>query len=416
MNNFFDDVDADLNHYGTPDIDIESNNPQVFSSDTFNRFVASNIGNKDNALSIVHHNIRSLTKNYDGFMVDLEMLDLTFDVICLSETWMKGNALDIYFPNYVPFHQMRCSRRGGGVAIYVKNSLISKTRPELNICTENSELVSAEIIHRNKRVIICTAYRPPSGNKQEFENEIVARLSMIDPNVDVNFLVGDVNMDLMQVNSNNEIAKFYDSIISCGLIPTIFQPTHIFTSQNSDQTSGSIIDNIFSSSANYLKSGILNFNVTDHLPIFILFDNFFTPCFTTEKIRYRVINYSTIAKFSETFSKINLYQIISPHHDSDTAIKLLDGTIFKIFNDCCPIKSKTIKQKDKNSPWIRPVLRRMIRRKHMLYNQMRQGTIESGFYNHFRNSLTTSIRRAKADYHKNLFGSIKHNIKKHGKL
>ena len=81
MNNFFDDVDADLNHYGTPDIDIESNNPQVFSSDTCNRFVASNIVNKDNALSIVHHNIRSLTKNYDGFMVDLEMLDLTIDVI-----------------------------------------------------------------------------------------------------------------------------------------------------------------------------------------------------------------------------------------------------------------------------------------------------------------------------------------------
>ena len=56
----------------------------------------------------------------------------------MSETWMKGNALDICFPNYVPFHQMRCSRRGGGVAIYVKNSLISKTRPELNICTENN--------------------------------------------------------------------------------------------------------------------------------------------------------------------------------------------------------------------------------------------------------------------------------------
>ena len=52
----------------------------------------------------------------------METINLVIDIICISETWINENThCDSFFPGYQSFHSMRENRRGGGVAIYVRN-------------------------------------------------------------------------------------------------------------------------------------------------------------------------------------------------------------------------------------------------------------------------------------------------------
>ena len=405
MDELFDEIDANLNHYGNEDI------RQVFSRGMFNNFVNLNLSSDKDSLSLIHINIRSLSKNYETFKIALETIDLKFDLICVSETWMHEHVLDIYFPNYVPYHKMRSDRRGGGVAIYVKNVFLSKELAHIGLCNENTECIFTEITHRNKKIVIGTTYRPPSGNKDQFEEDITSRLSMIS-NIGDTILAGDVNMDLLRINENNNVAKFYESIVSCGLIPSISQPTHIFTCRDSGLPSATLIDNIFASNPNYLKAGIINLDVSDHLPIIVVYDKYFTGENKAEKVKYRIINEFTIAKFIDEFSKINLYNSISPYHDCNTSIKILDEIIFSVFDKCCPLKSKISSPKDQRSPWLSREVKQLLKLRHDFFNLMRRGAIETSDYNAFRNSVTSVIRTAKAEYHKSLFRNIRDNAKK----
>ena len=48
-------------------------------------------------------------------------LEITFDVIAISETWLDDATTTIYcMEGYDAFHTVRTLNRGGGVAIYVQ--------------------------------------------------------------------------------------------------------------------------------------------------------------------------------------------------------------------------------------------------------------------------------------------------------
>ena len=69
----------------------------------------------------MHFNARSLNANFEQIKDFLQTLDITFDVVAISETWVEvGNATDYDLLNYHAFHTERCHKKGGGVAIYVK--------------------------------------------------------------------------------------------------------------------------------------------------------------------------------------------------------------------------------------------------------------------------------------------------------
>ena len=74
----------------------------------------------DNNLKIVHLNVCSLCDKTDLVKTEFN----TFDVICISETWLHKDDVDnVVIPGYhTPVRKDRMTR-GGGVAIYVKECL-----------------------------------------------------------------------------------------------------------------------------------------------------------------------------------------------------------------------------------------------------------------------------------------------------
>ena len=70
-------------------------------------------------LSIRHVNACSLNANFDNIKDSLQSLNISFDVITISETWLDvGKITDYELSVYQAFHTIRSHKKGGGVAIY----------------------------------------------------------------------------------------------------------------------------------------------------------------------------------------------------------------------------------------------------------------------------------------------------------
>ncbi len=133
--------------------------------------------------------------------------DNSFDVLCLTETWLKTND---YFglnestpPSYCYKHEPRQTGRGGGVATIYINILnvTQKTGYRFNsfeILTLNVTLSDKQ----NKSVLslaLATVYRPP-GPYTDFLKEFADFLSDLLVNVDKALIVGDFNIHIDNTN------------------------------------------------------------------------------------------------------------------------------------------------------------------------------------------------------------------------
>ena len=100
--------------------------------------------------SIIHFNCRSLPSNYNKLKYSITALDIQFDVIALSETWLIDNDSDRFnIDGYKMFTCSRTNKSGGGVALYINDSLQYKYMPDMSKCLDNcAEVVSLEITHK----------------------------------------------------------------------------------------------------------------------------------------------------------------------------------------------------------------------------------------------------------------------------
>ena len=126
------------------------------------------------SFSTLHASIRSLKKNFDKLVDFLATLIFNFKVICISETWCSSehNNSDLYkLTDYNSIHQTRSSgKTGGGLAIFVHNSLTYSVRKDLSTNNEDIESLCIEIINaKSKNILVNTSYRQPAGRYNEFE-------------------------------------------------------------------------------------------------------------------------------------------------------------------------------------------------------------------------------------------------------
>ena len=406
----FDDIDPEINHLNRAFPDLADGNEQnnYFTSSTFNNsFNSVNF----NSFSLIHINIRSINANGDSFVSYLSTLKLKFSVICLTETWSnEQNLLDNIFPSYKGFHTFRSiGRRGGGVSVYVQNHLNAKFLPDFSRSLDFLESVIIQIQSRNKIINVGCFYRPPNSDHEFFINNFEDKISRLNTNDQTCIICGDFNYDLLKISSDTRTSNFYDTVSTLTLVPTITKPTRI------EGESYSILDNILISHPIDFKSGILTFDLTDHLPVFLIYNNLFLDTRNvTETIEYRVITEHSLNNLFNEFSSIDFDFIIDD--DIDAVITRLDDYILTTYNSCCPIKTKTLTQKDKEKPWISNDLKINIKRRQNAFVLHKQNKISTNAYNRFRNLVTSQIRTAKKSYFHNLLNSVKSDTKKTWKI
>ena len=152
-----------------------------------------------------------------------------FSVIYFSETWVDEVGNSLYeLANYISKHQVRDDRKGGGVSIYIHNSLSFKVLSNLCINSVDIESLSIESSLDNKRsTFVNVLYRPPNGKIEPFETFLVKLLSSVQKaNKDL-YIAGDFNLNLLDHESNKKVHDFLNIIYRNGMIPTTNKPNRV---------------------------------------------------------------------------------------------------------------------------------------------------------------------------------------------
>ena len=120
---------------------------------------------------------------------------------------------------YQVTHLVGKSKGGGGVSIYVINSLLFKGCSYMTTNVDDiMECLTVEIVSKNKNnVLVYCIYRAPGSCITNF-TEIVSNLLRGTKNQRKNvILYGDYNINLMQYNSHNSTKEFVDMMFSFAL-------------------------------------------------------------------------------------------------------------------------------------------------------------------------------------------------------
>ena len=130
----------------------------------------------------------------------------------------------------------RTNKSGGGVALYINDSLQHKYLPDLYKCLVNcAEVVSLKISLKNgKKALICCIYRAPKTDLEQ-QNKFISNYCQDTRNKTV-YLCGD----LLQYDTNNVTNNFIDQLYSFGLHPLITRPTRITSHSKTLISSGGL--------------------------------------------------------------------------------------------------------------------------------------------------------------------------------
>ena len=127
------------------------------------------------------------------------------DILTLSETWLRNNVhqiAHIQIPGYSFAFKNRGEKRGGGVAVYLREELKYKERTDLMRLEPSVEHIWIEISGKNKNsnVLLGVLYQPDSDPVkkcawvEKFETILAAVHSKWDG---ILAIAGDINIDII---------------------------------------------------------------------------------------------------------------------------------------------------------------------------------------------------------------------------
>lgn len=149
-------------------------------------------------------------------------------------------------------------------------------------------------------------YRPPDSSTNEFISELETITSKINRENKNCYLLGDFNINLLNVETHELTGQFLDCIYSSYLTPLITKPTRI-TCNNS-----TLIDNIFTNVIDEMESlnGLICADISDHTPIFHIRKQK-KECKKHEvRQKTRCINKDNISSFTQEIKNIDWHDII----------------------------------------------------------------------------------------------------------
>ena len=223
---------------------------------------------------------------YDDLKAYLDSLVHQFSVIGLSETWQnKTNVNAFPLLGYSNTGVTRKNKQGGGVTLYVSDSLQYRERADLSVNVE--DVIESHFIEITSKpdCIIGIIYRPPNDKLDLFKNCLTEILEKIDSLNKKCFIMGDFNLDLLKIDGNQHIKDFIYQMFSSMFYPLISRPTRITNS------TATVIDNIFVNNLeDSYKCGILFSDLSDHLPIFQITKNVQRAKCLHDKSKFRLIS------------------------------------------------------------------------------------------------------------------------------
>ena len=262
--------------------------------------------------------------------------------------------------NYNSVHKTRKNKKGGGICIYINKSIHFKIRNDIDLFNDEIETASVEIVNNNlKNFIITGIYRPPKGNIKFFKVNV--------------FIVGDLNINSLDYESNESVKNFFNLVFQNGFLPLIQRATRV------NKTTATAIDHIITDAIfkKKMTSGIIKTDITDHFPIFTILEKYHKNPLEKTKIMKQDFTAENIHAFEFLLKNIDWNRFLpldSPNLAHDNFLKIFSD----LYDIAFPNKEIEIKTKHLGTPWITKGLHKSSKRKQRLYEKFfKRHTIEN---------------------------------------
>lgn len=336
----------------------------------------------DKTLTLLTQNIRSINRNMNGFEVLLQNLDISCDIIVLTECWLSKQTVKLpSLDGYYSYKTDRNINQNDGLVVYIKNNL--RTIKEEPVSEDSNCL----IIKVTPDTVVMAVYRPPSQNMDRFLDSLDTNLRNITCFKNI-ILLGDININIASGKTDTHVHKYLNICSFHGLLPAHYHPTH---------QSGSCLDHIILKSKNPSKTLVTNSSLTDHQAVLLTLqissprNNCMRSCtkinMTNLENDIRGINFDPV--YNSNDANISLKYFID-----SLQCEIRKNTFTKIM----PRKYSCIK------PWITPGLVRCIRHRDKLHLKLKlapDNEILSVTYKRYRNFCSNLLKKIKNQYDKN---------------
>ena len=365
-----------------------------------------------NGLSIVCFNIRSFYSNSTEFLEYLSSTGHNYDIIILTETWIKESTLVLSeIPGYFSVHNYRSNMIGGGVSLYIREYIKFECIDTLNISNNLIECLGITISYpsSDKKLKLLGIYRPPKGNKKDFTDLLQNLITQHSITGSDAIVAGDMNIDLLTVDRSDDTNYFINAMNSNSFRPAITKPTRTDKKNNDSKT---LIDHMWINIPEQPISCIFLCNITDHCPIFCRINVPYADNDKLVKITFRDMSVRNKILFQQKLQEKNWDSILINVRNSNDVIMKHLNTVNEHYQSCFPLKTKMISANRLSKPWVTSGLQKSIKTKHELYRLKCNGNYDNEHYNRFANLLTTLMREARQQHFKKLFEEAQNDIRK----
>ena len=357
-------------------------------------------------------NTRSVTHKINDINIFFASLSKTPDVFAISESWLTDSTMNsANIDGFSSYHVPRPpGHEHGGVSCYVRESFDSELVENLSFVNNLIEICTVKVKVKEEIFIISSVYRPSNKHidVDNFDKYLSNLLKSDFLKKNRHILLGDFNINLLEMSSHSHTNHFINSMQNFKYIPLISRPTRF--PDGNQRGDPSLLDHIYINFAPPLISGIFEHVLTDHRPIFI---NISLPQGTTKhrKIKFRLLNNNNRQMFTRALCNVHWEEILNLD-DFNSNFNIFFNRFSELYNKYFPIMTKVVNEKQILNPWITPTLIRSIKNRNNLYKSQKNGTVSEAFYKNYCYNLTKLIKRTKRNYYFNVFSDFKRNIKK----
>ena len=377
--------------------------------------------------TILNLNVQSLNAKYDSFRVFIQELataDFHFSVISLQETWLsnKADINNFLLPDYNAIARNATCSSHSGLVTYVHKKF---RFAELNLYDTSNmwEGIFVEVSGGGlkKKLNLCNIYRPPrdrNADIQMFLEEIGPILNTLSQSQTEVIFSGDINIDLLKVDSRITYSAYLEMMYSLSFLPCITLPTRL------SRRNATLIDHVFYKSGQSIvgQGGIFLSNISDHLMTFTSLNLNVNKSLPPKLITIQESDVTSKNNFKRALENSNLYDKLdlSPNVNPNANYEILKENVTLLLDEHLPIKRvKFRKYKHKHQPWFTFGIIKSIKNRDRLYRKLKSLSPYSNSYHRSKINLTTynnilrkSMRAAKFSYYNNIFHKYKTDSKK----
>ena len=365
-------------------------------------FDLKDVTQKDTSFSVLNFNIRSIRKKHHLLADMLSTVDRHIDIISISETWLteNDNILDYKLDGYhCPVFSNRQGRHGGGVMIYIHNTITNyKLNKTLSYSDNYNHCLVIDFVKNNKKHSYINCYRSPTDTTDTFIDRLDDILCKVKNNICI--IAGDFNYNLLNISIHNKTEEYYNTLTAHSFKPLITKPTRIA------DNSKTLIDHIWSnnlSEESSSKSYIYITDISDHLPCISVFNTIHDNYNGYKHIRFREYSEENKEMFRQRIC--NGEEILTFHcTNSNTTLQQKYKDFFdhitRIYNDSFPIKKRKLHTKTLRKPWITHSIQKLIAKRNKLFSRKSDNDQIKKRYKTLKKDIETKLRESRKTYYR----------------